>query len=168
MSVAKKSRDKGKRGELELSKFLCRVWPDCKRNLDQFGIDKRDLLDTPGFHFQAKRTEAIRIWEALAQARDEAALGDIPVVAFRRNRSEWHVALRLHDFLDLLQEIDEMSDTIAALHCEKGKHRDPQQYAEILEGLAKITDEDRARAIRQFAEGEGLPHAQDDLRSSDD
>ena len=94
------SRAKGKRGELEVVERLGRRWPGCKRNLDQFADDKRDILEAGGYHWQVKRTENLRIWAALEQAETERDPDDTPVVVFRRNRSEWYVALRLDDFLE--------------------------------------------------------------------
>lgn len=96
------SRAKGARGERELLPKLARVWPECKRNLDQYALDKRDVLETPGYHWQVKRVEKLNIWAAFKQAVTEARNGDTPVVVFRRNRGEWLVTCRLDDYLDLI------------------------------------------------------------------
>lgn len=88
------SRAKGARGEREfIQQFLIPHWPAAKRNLDQFGADKRDCLEVAGVHWQIKRTESLKLWAAIAQAEDEATAGDLPAVAFRRNRSPWYVVL---------------------------------------------------------------------------
>ena len=97
------SRNKGKRGELELVGLLSEYWPECCRNIDQFKDDKRDVLHTPGVHWQVKRVEKLNIWAALQQAEGEAAEHDVPVVAFRRNRSGWKAALDLHELVALLR-----------------------------------------------------------------
>lgn len=98
------SREKGRRGELEfINDHLRRYWPEATRNLDQFGADKRDCLNVAGVHWQIKRTESLKIWAALNQAETEAASIDIPVVAFRRNRSRWYVALDAAEFVALLR-----------------------------------------------------------------
>ena len=87
------SRAKGARGEREfIHLHLAPYWPAAKRNLDQFGADKRDALECAGVHWQIKRTEKLAIWAALHQAESEAIGNDVPVVAFRRNRSGWYVA----------------------------------------------------------------------------
>jgi hypothetical protein len=52
-------------------------------------------------HSEVKRAERLKLPEWLRQARDEAPQGTIPVVAFRQNRSEWYVALRLSDLVEL-------------------------------------------------------------------
>lgn len=98
------SRAKGKRGEQEfINLHLRSVWPDACRNIDQFGSDKRDCLHVGGIHWQIKRTEGLRLWEAIAQAETEAAADDLPVVAFRRNGSAWYCTLRAEALIPLLR-----------------------------------------------------------------
>jgi len=85
------SRAKGARGELEfIHRHLAPYWPDAKRNLDQFGDDKRDAIQCAGIHWQIKRTERLELWRAIRQAEQEAIGSDVPVVAFRRNHSGWY------------------------------------------------------------------------------
>ncbi len=98
------SRTKGKRGEQEfITRHLIEHWPQAARNIDQFGDDKRDVAHTPGVHWQIKRTESLRLYDALAQAHDEAAAGDIPIVAFRRNRSPWFCVIEADELVALLR-----------------------------------------------------------------
>jgi hypothetical protein len=98
------SRRKGKRGELEFIQcHLAPYWPSAKRNLDQFGDDKRDCVEVAGVHWQIKRVEKLNIWAALDQATGEAAAHDTPVVAFRRNRSRWFCALEADELIPLLR-----------------------------------------------------------------
>lgn len=96
------SRRKGQRGEREfIALHLAPYWPDAKRNLDQFGDDKRDAINCAGAHFQIKRTERLDLWAAIRQAETEAIGNAVPIVAFRRNRSSWYCALRA-DYLTAL------------------------------------------------------------------
>lgn len=97
------SRAKGKRAELELCRILSAAYPGACRNLDQFQADKRDVLNVPGVHIQVKHVESLNIWKALDQAIDEAASTDVPVVAFKRNRSAWFGALELDELIPLLR-----------------------------------------------------------------
>lgn len=105
------SRDKGRRGEIELCKILATHWPQAVRNLDQYGPDKRDALGLAGLHFQIKRVEKLNIWKAMDQAVLEAANFDLPILAFRRNftreplpsRSRWFGAMELDELLPLLK-----------------------------------------------------------------
>lgn len=98
------SRRKGARGELEfIQNHLEPYWPGACRNLDQFKDDKRDCLNVAGIHWQVKRTERLEIWKAIEQAETEAARTDLPVVAFRRNRSKWYCVLEASEFVALLR-----------------------------------------------------------------
>jgi hypothetical protein len=98
------SRAKGAQGEREfIAKHLAPYWPDACRNLDQFKADKRDCLNVAGVHFQIKRTERLEVWAAIAQAEGEAAGTDLPVVAFRRNRSRWYCVLDAAELVALLR-----------------------------------------------------------------
>jgi hypothetical protein len=98
------SRRKGKDAEQEfINKHLREYWPEAARNIDQFREDKRDVIAVNGVHWQIKRVEALNIWTALAQAEGEASPLDIPVVAFRRNRSKWFAALPADELIALLR-----------------------------------------------------------------
>lgn len=98
------SRNKGAAGEREfINTHLRPYWPDACRNIDQFGSDKRDCLNVAACHFQIKRTESFRIWEAIKQAETEAAPIDLPVVAFRRNRSKWYCVIEASELVALLR-----------------------------------------------------------------
>ena len=55
------------------------------------------------FAVECKNTEHLKIWEALAQAEANAVKeGLIPLLAFRRNRSEAYVAIPLKAFMELV------------------------------------------------------------------
>jgi hypothetical protein len=97
------SRSKGKRAELQLCRILSETWPEAGRNLDQFGNQKMDVINTPGVHWQCKHVERLNIWAALDQAITESAATDLPVVAFKRNRSQWFGALDLSELVALLR-----------------------------------------------------------------
>jgi Holliday junction resolvase len=105
MWVAMNSRDKGKRGEREIAKIYADLGFASKRTAPlQAGGDHgvADVSGVPGLHIEVKRVEALNIWAALAQAERDAAEGEVPTVHFRRNRSEWYVALPLTEFARLL------------------------------------------------------------------
>jgi len=98
------SRAKGARGEREfIERHLLDYWPQAKRNLDQFGDDKRDVVRVAGCHFQIKRTERLELWAAIHQAEQEAFPTDLPIVAFRRNRSRWYCVIEAHELIALLR-----------------------------------------------------------------
>lgn len=96
-------RRKGKTGELEVMAILREHWPEARRNLEQHTDDKRDALGVNGVHFQIRRKESLRLWEALRDTAEEAAEHDLPVLVFRRNRSKWYAALELDELVALLR-----------------------------------------------------------------
>ena len=100
-------RRKGGNGEREVVKLLhAHGWTDAKRTSDgRSQIERGDIGDgPPGVHFEVRRREALSIWGCLEQADSDASPGNVPVVAFRRNRSPWYAALPLDVLLTLLRE----------------------------------------------------------------
>lgn len=107
--TGKSARNKGKRGELEFAS-LCRAHgfdanrtAQCRGNTGKAG----DVEGIPGVHIEVKRTEALRLYEAMAQSiRDAEAggRGEMPIVAHRRNGEDWLIVLQAEDFFRLLGE----------------------------------------------------------------
>ena len=105
--MGKLQRNKGARGERELALVLTEAGFPARRG-QQFrgGPDSPDVVcDCLPIHWECKRVERLRIYDALDQARDEAG-GNIPVVAHRKNNHDWIAVLRLADLLDILRESD--------------------------------------------------------------
>ena len=99
------SRDKGKRGELELSHFLTDHGHPARRG-QQFsgGPESPDVIcKSLPFHIEVKRTESLSLYPAMQQAVNDAGEGSVPLVAHRRNKREWLAILRLDDLLELLK-----------------------------------------------------------------
>jgi DNA-directed RNA polymerase subunit RPC12/RpoP len=63
----------------------------------------------PGIHIEVKRTESLRLYDALAQSRHDAAVGDhgIPIVAHRRNEEDWVVIMAADDWFTLYKAWEE-------------------------------------------------------------
>src|SRR5579859_6823449 len=97
------SRNKGKRGELELAAFLKEHGYENARRGQQFkgGGDSPDVVGVPGLHIECKRVEALRLYPALAQAHRDAGDGTVPVVLHRCNGEEWVAILSADDFLNI-------------------------------------------------------------------
>ena len=94
-----KSRRKGKRGELDAAAAIRRVFgTEARRGRQYQGTDESPdvLADIPGVHFEVKRVEALRLYDALAQAAEDAGDG-IPVVLHRANRRPWVAVVQLDD-----------------------------------------------------------------------
>lgn len=104
------SREKGARGELE----FCRVchnegYRDVHRTAQHSGKTGQcaDVKGLPGIHVEVKRNERLNIHDAIAQSvRDSVAAGkgDLPIVAHRKNHSEWLITMRAEDWFKLYRE----------------------------------------------------------------
>lgn len=77
---------------------------DCDRVPNSGGLRlKGDLYGDLPCHVEVKRAERAELWKWWAQAVDEA--GDKrPVLAFRRNRSDWLAVVPLGYLIELLNE----------------------------------------------------------------
>jgi len=100
--VSRAERDKGARGEREVATILRAHHLPAVRTPNSGGLHVRgDLTGVPGYHFEVKRQETLRLPTWLKQARDEADFA-VPVVAWRTNHSDWYAALPLDDLAKLL------------------------------------------------------------------
>lgn len=110
--MAKKinSRTKGKRGELELSKELQRIFGvDCRRGQQFSGSNESpDVVGFPGVHIECKRVEQLNLYSAIDQATSDSAGSDnVPVVFHRKNGRKWLVTVELESLLKLSERVIE-------------------------------------------------------------
>lgn len=99
------SKQKGKRGEVELSNILKEHGYDCRRSQQYCGYAKGSLADViglDGIHIEVKRVERLNIDTAMEQAIRDCQ-DDIPTVWHRRNRKPWYVTMRLEDWIDMYE-----------------------------------------------------------------
>jgi hypothetical protein len=107
------SKQKGKRGELELAEFLREHGFAGAARGQQFkgSPGSPDVVGLPGHHIECKRVEALSIYDAYAQAVRDAGSTTVPLVAHRRNGKPhhplpWLAILSLDDYLLLVRERD--------------------------------------------------------------
>lgn len=116
------SREKGKRGELEIAHVLQEYGYETRRNQQYNGANgDADVVGLPGIHMEVKRVQRLNIDNALEQAirdtyADEIKQGaDLIPAVFHRSNSDhkkdstkgtWKVTLRLDDFMKLYQAWD--------------------------------------------------------------
>lgn len=94
-------RRKGLRGQQEVQRIL----RDAGLELRKLGAEGDALVALANgtrLHVETKRQERARVWEWIAQARDEAPRGAVPVVCFRQSRGEWYACLPLADLVRLV------------------------------------------------------------------
>lgn len=98
------SKQKGKRGELEFALALRSAGYKSARRGQQYhggpGSADVECEELPDVHFEVKRTEVTSLEKWMAQAvADVGDSGKTPVVAHKKNRSDWVIVMRLEDFL---------------------------------------------------------------------
>lgn len=104
--MGKKSKSKGKRGELELTHELKSLgFTNVHRSQQYCGSsDSADLIGLPGIHVECKRTESLSLYKALEQAvNDCGGSNNFPAVFHRRNKKNWVVIMELKDWASLFQ-----------------------------------------------------------------
>ena len=96
------SKQKGKRGELELAHRLQEYGYNARRGQQYCGANgDADVVGVPGLHIECERVEALNIDKALEQAQSDALDGELPVVMHRKNGEPWKVTLTLDDFMSI-------------------------------------------------------------------
>lgn len=99
------SREKGKRGELELSKLLREHGYDTRRGQQYCGANgDADVVGLPGIHIECKRVERLNIYDAMKQAKADKRGMEIPIVCHRKNNCGWLVTLEFEDFIRMYKE----------------------------------------------------------------
>ena len=100
------SRNKGKVGEREFAALLRAEGFDARRG-QQFagGADSPDVVSEAlrWLHVEVKRTQALNLADACAQAEGDAG-GKPWIVAHRRNHAPWLITMRAETFFQFLRD----------------------------------------------------------------
>lgn|SRR3990167_1816293 len=96
----KNSRARGKRGELELAKYLREEfgWTSARRSAQYCGkAGAADIFveEMPHLHIECKYVEKLNIQDAIDQAKADAKDGTVPIVFHRKNRGKWLLTFEL-------------------------------------------------------------------------
>lgn len=105
------AKAKGRSFSAEVAASVCKrlgISPD-EVQVTPSGVNGPDIYFSPAalqkfpFTVECKNTQKLVIWSALAQAEGHAVGTDlVPLLIFRRNRSESYVTIHLEDFLNLI------------------------------------------------------------------
>lgn len=97
------SKNKGKRGELEVAHILQDRGFDARRSQQYCGAteDAADVVGLPGYHIEVKRCENIRLMDWIRQAERDAG-ENVPLVVFRQSHEKWRVVLDFETFLEII------------------------------------------------------------------
>ena len=105
------SRQKGKRGELELAHELGKWGYKTRRGQQFSGANgDADVVGIPGLHIECKRVEQLNLEKALDQSESDARIGEYAVVMHRRNRERWKVTISLEQFMTLWRRLEKDND----------------------------------------------------------
>lgn len=106
--MGKKSLIKGKVGEREAAAEIARLFNVEARRGCQFagGPSSPDIVtEIAGVHFEVKRVELFRLYEALEQAQGDSAEHEVPVVLHRKNDQPWVAVVKLDDLPRLAAQL---------------------------------------------------------------
>lgn len=104
------AKAKGRRAASELRDLFLKSYPDINP-LDLLitlsgdtGPDLKLLGEWAKLNFaiECKNQEALQIWAAIKQAQSHVVGDQIPILAFKRNKSELMVCLKAADFFKLI------------------------------------------------------------------
>ena len=98
---AKNPKRKGNAGERELMRLLHTYGlVEAGRTEGSGRFGDGDIKGVPQLHIEAKRTERVNLYAAMAQAQADRGIGnDVPVVFHRKNHGDWMVFISAEDFL---------------------------------------------------------------------
>lgn len=100
--MAINSRQKGARGERELSSKLKEFGYDCRRGQQYSGANgDADVVGLVGIHIECKRVERLNLYDAMSQSKADAKKQDIPTIFHRKDRCEWLVTMTLGDWMKI-------------------------------------------------------------------
>lgn len=102
MDMTINSKQKGKRGELELKNELNKYGYETHRGQQYCGSSgNADVVGLPGIHIECKRVEKLNINNAMKQAENDAKINTLPVVFSKKSRELWLVTMKLDDWMKL-------------------------------------------------------------------
>ena len=105
------SRQKGARGERELSNILKEYGYNTRRGVQYSGANgDADVVGLPCIHIECKRVEKLNIEKAMKQSMDDARQGEVPVVMHRKDRQKWLVTMSLDDWIRFYERWDSFND----------------------------------------------------------
>lgn len=102
------SRQKGKRGELEVAHFLTDLFRaegydvTCRRGQQYCGNDgSADVVGIPGIFIEVKFVQQINVDKVLNKATQQARKNDLVLLFFKSNNTELKVAYYARNLLEL-------------------------------------------------------------------
>ena len=101
------SRQKGKRGELQLAKKFKEYGIEAYRSQQYSGHHQKgdpDLKGTPGLHVEVKWQQKQELEKWLAQAKNDCSSDKLPILSHKRNNEGWKITMDFDTFMSLYRE----------------------------------------------------------------
>lgn len=97
------SKNKGKRGELELCHEFAKHGIEVHRSQQYCGMDdgEADVVGLHGIYAEVKRVERLNVSDAMRQAERDAINNRMPTVFHRKNGEPWLVTMRLDSWVEM-------------------------------------------------------------------
>lgn len=111
--MGRASREKGKRGEREAAAELgALLGVDARRGVQYHGGPESPDVVLAGtrLHVEAKRTERLSLYAAVAQAEEDAPDGAVPLVWHRANGRDSVIVVSTHRLVELAREVVRVAD----------------------------------------------------------
>ena len=110
------SRNKGKRGEREVANFYKDRSIQARRGV-QFkgGMNSPDIIVEEldeFFHHEVKWVEKLSLLKAMEQCKNESSIKQVPLVVHKKNNTPWLVTLHLHDWINIIQRLLGIDDSV--------------------------------------------------------
>lgn len=99
------SREKGKRAERAFAKLCREHGYEARRGQQYCGANgDADVVGLNGIHVECKHVEHLNIFGAMSQSKRDAQEGETPIVAHKKNRTEWLITMRAEDWFQLYRK----------------------------------------------------------------
>lgn len=111
------SRDKGKRGERELSTVLSKLFNKIfvrsaqvsgRLTSDVVCLDDDGRVVATGFHVECKWSERLNLRSAMDQAKRDAKKGETPIVIHKKNHKSWLVTMEIEDWQEFVEKSNKL------------------------------------------------------------
>lgn len=99
------SKRKGASGEREFAKLCRENGYDCRRGQQYCGIEGEDVVGLPNIHIEVKRTEKLKLYDAMDQAIRDSD-NKLPIVAHRKNNCDWVVIMPVDAWFEMYREYE--------------------------------------------------------------
>ena len=126
------SNSKGKVGEREVAELLRDYGFEARRGQQYSGGgDSPDVVSNLGLHIEVKRTEALNLYKATEQAKEDSG-GTQYVVFHRKNKKDWVAIMDANEYLWIMRDYKELKE-LSKLH--------EQHYSELIGFYEKLKEE---------------------------